>query len=183
MSKFSGESAARTNIASFAKSAYERYASHLQRYLGRRMRRSQDIEDVAQEVYLRLTRVEAEKEIKEPLAFMYVVAANVLNDYLSAARLESEHVSSAGDVWETGLNYASESQLDQPDENLNFDQQIAQAEQALAELPKTHQAVLLMLQRDGMTREAVAAELGISPHTVKKYLTEARAKLRLRVWK
>jgi RNA polymerase sigma factor (sigma-70 family) len=57
-----------------------------------------------------------------------------------------------------------------------------QLENALRELLPTHLAVLLLHKRDGLSYEAVAERLGISVHTVRKYLYQARTQVRAR-WK
>ena len=49
----------------------------LTRYLRRRLPGRIDPEDLAQEVYVRLLRVEQLEQIKEPQAYLYRVASNV----------------------------------------------------------------------------------------------------------
>lgn len=53
-----------------------------------------------------------------------------------------------------------------------------QFERGFAQLSPTHQAVLLLHKRDGMSREEVATALNLSVHTVKKYVCQALAQVR-----
>jgi RNA polymerase sigma-70 factor (ECF subfamily) len=64
-------------------------------------------------------------------------------------------------------------------ERLNLQQQI---DRALAQLPPTHAAVLLCHKRDGLSDEEVAEKLGLSIHTVEKYVTQAKSKIRTMSW-
>ncbi len=44
------------------------------RYLARRLTQRQDAEDLAQEVYLRLLRVDAAKRVQKPVAYIFGIA-------------------------------------------------------------------------------------------------------------
>jgi RNA polymerase sigma-70 factor (ECF subfamily) len=52
-------------------------------------------------------------------------------------------------------------------------------DRALALLPPTHQLVLLLVKRDGLSHTEAARTAGLSVHTIEKYVVEARARLRL----
>jgi RNA polymerase sigma-19 factor, ECF subfamily len=163
----------------FAVSAFRRYARELRRYLDRRLAQSQDVEDLAQEVYLRLLRIDSDKQVDNPLAFVYGVAHHVLADHMSAERRARELLPSAGEVTEVALDQKSEAPADQLEETLDVQQKVALA---LRKLPAMHAAVLLLRDRDGMSKEEIAAKLNLSVHTVKKYIAEAHAMVRLAGW-
>src|SRR5688500_8747662 len=57
------------------------YRRELHRYLLRRLRRPQDLDDLTQEVYMRLLRMDRMECIREPLAYLYSIAANVVADF------------------------------------------------------------------------------------------------------
>ena len=52
-------------------------------------------------------------------------------------------------------------------------------ERALAQLPATHQLVMLLVKRDGMSYAEAAQASGLSVHTIEKYVVEGRARLRV----
>ena len=168
--------------ADFTTSLFQKYAGQLLRYLDRRLGVLQDAEDVAQEVYLQLLQIdsEKEKEIRNPLGFLYGIASRVLADHLSAARRERHRLPSAGEVSEIGLDQISEALADRLEECLDIEQQIGQA---LARLPPMKAAVLILHHRDGMTREQVARELNLSPDTVKKYIVQGHMAIRMKSYK
>jgi RNA polymerase sigma-19 factor, ECF subfamily len=158
--------------AHFVRSAHEAYGAELHRFLVRRLGKSQDAEDLAQEVYLRLLRLEKAALVRKPIAYMYVVATQVVAQF----RMQMEHDPTIYDS-ETVSRWA-EHLHEEPTDALAArlsDQQ--QLKQLLAELPAMHRNVLLLRKRDGLSWVEIAQKLGISEHTVKKYLYEARARL------
>src|SRR6476646_7591720 len=79
-------------VSRFAGAAAHRYARELHRYLLRRLRRPQDVDDLAQEVYLRLLRLDEAKCVEKPLAFLYGVAAHVVADFKLQASTREAHL-------------------------------------------------------------------------------------------
>lgn len=161
---------------SFALAAIARYARQLRNYLGRRLQQPCDIDDVAQEVYLRLLRTNPD-EIKKPLSFLLGVASNVVADYWE--REGKERFPSAGDAVELFGQHASEALDDRLDECLSVQQQI---EDALAQVSPIHALVLTMINRDGYSYDEVAQKLGLSRNTVHIYSRAARAQIRMAQW-
>jgi RNA polymerase sigma-70 factor (ECF subfamily) len=166
--------------SSFALAAFRRYARELRRYFDRRLGQPHEVEDLAQEVYLRLLRIDSAKHVENPLAFVYGVAHHVLADHISAERRAREALPLEGEVSEVGLDRPSEMLADQLEESLDVQQQVARA---LEQLPPMHAAVVLLRDRDGLSQEEVAERLSLSVHTVKKYIAEGHAMIRLRAWK
>jgi len=170
----------RAVVNRFAMSTFGRYRRELHRYLMRRLRQPQDVDDLAQEVYMRLLTLDEGKVVEKPLAYLYGVASHVLADFRidreDERRYIGERVSDDDDEW-----------CDQPAcvlpdtmaERLNLQQQI---DKALAQLPATHAAVLLAHKRDGLSYEECAERLDLSIHTVEKYVTQAKARIRTMSW-
>ena len=62
--------------------AFRQFHQQLRRYVQRRLSAIEDIEDVLQEVFLRVVRNEARySDVKEPLAWLYTVTKSVLADH------------------------------------------------------------------------------------------------------
>ena len=162
--------------AAFALNAFHTYADHLRRYLSRRIQRRQDIDDLAQQVYMKLLRVPSTTEVDVPLRFVYGVASKVVADHWANAYRENEHFPSAGEAADVCANLASDALSDRPDDQLALEQQL---EIALKAVSPMHAAVVVLIDRDEMSQEEVAEKLGISTHTVKKYATQARARIRM----
>lgn len=168
-----------TPAAGFAASAFQRYARELHRYLLRRLRRPQDVDDLAQEVYLRLLRMGDDKCVRKPLAFVYGIAAHVLADFRMGEAHQQEHVTFDDDMVEEWSERPPTFVPDELADRLNLEQQL---ERSLAQLPPTHAAVLLAHKRDGLSYEEVAHKLTLSVHTVEKYVTQAKARIRTIPW-
>ena len=160
---------------SFAVSAMQRYARQLRGYLSRRLRQPSDIDDLAQEVYLRLLQTEP-REIKKPLSFVLGVAAHVVADHWSAETKTRSRFPSAGDVYEICGDLASEALGDRLEDWLSVRQQV---DEALSKLSPMHAAILILHKRDGLSYEEVAQRLELSVHTVHSYLRAARAQVRM----
>lgn len=160
----------------FDAASFRDYDKQLHRYLVRRMPRPQDAEDLAQEVYLRLLRIDGAKRVHKPLAYIYGIASHVVADYKSDARHQREFVS---DDEDESSEIAAEPRIDDLIDRLNLQQQL---ERALTQLPTTHARVLLAHKHRGLSYQEVAAELGLSVHTVEKYVTQAKAKIRTMTW-
>jgi RNA polymerase sigma factor (sigma-70 family) len=152
------------------------YDKQLHRYLARGMPKPQDAEDLVQEVYLRLLRVDRTKQVHKPLAYIYGIASHVVADYRSGTRHERAFLSDDKDELP---GRGAEPLVDELLERLNLQQQL---ERALDQLPLTQAQVLIAHKYQGLSYEEVAEELGLSIHTVEKYVTQAKAKIRTMAW-
>ena len=73
--------------------AYREFRSKLQSYLARRLGNPDDVEDVLQDVFVRVTRNEQTlKTVREPLAWLYTLTNSALVDHL---RKQRNHVGPA----------------------------------------------------------------------------------------
>jgi RNA polymerase sigma-19 factor, ECF subfamily len=169
----------RRSVGNFAVSTFGRYRRELHRYLMRRLRHPQDVDDLAQEVYCRLLRLDDEKCVHKPLAYLYGIASHVLADYRIEVEQEREHITVDSETVEEWSDTPSCVLPDDLGDRLNLQQQI---DRAMAQLPPTHAAVLLAHKRDGMSYEEVAERLDLSIHTVEKYVTQAKARVRTMAW-
>jgi RNA polymerase sigma-19 factor, ECF subfamily len=166
------------SVHHFGAALVQRYAGAVRRYFDRRLSRIQDTEDLAQEVYLRLLRIDSETKVQKPLQFIYGMARHVLLDHQAETAEKQDFLRAARDA----LNWTecpSEVLADRPEDQAIVDQQLREIMDAL---PPLYVSILLLHERDGRSYEEVAAELKISIHTVKKYLTEARARVRMLSW-
>lgn len=164
-------------VHDFAKSTFQTYRRELRRYLMRRLRRPEDVDDLAQEVFERLCRLDEEKCVEKPLAYIYGIASHVLADYCIESDQERKHVTVDSELAEEWYDM----QIEPGDlaERLNLQQQI---DRAMAQLPPTHAAVLLAHKRDGLSYEECADKLGLSIFTVEKYVSQSKARIRTMTW-
>jgi RNA polymerase sigma-70 factor (ECF subfamily) len=148
---------------------YDTYHVRLLNYVRTSLRTETDAQDVSQDVYLRLLRVPEDRVIDHPRAYLFRVAANVVNDWRAGQRL-----------FETRAPEALEEIPAHGDSGEDYDRRL-QAERvgrAIASLPATYRATLLLKVQHGMTYGEIAGHLGISERMVKRYVVKAYARMR-----
>jgi RNA polymerase sigma-70 factor (ECF subfamily) len=151
----------------------QRYMERVKSYLSRRLRRSpQDVDDLAQEVYVRLLRVPEETLLRAPPAYLFRVAANVLNDFCRNRHKEGHVLFDSDTAEEIGESVPAHD----PIAALHLGDEL---ERAVASLPPRLAATILLRERDGYSYEEIALQLRVTVHTVHKHLAEARARLRM----
>lgn len=158
--------------AQFVTSIHEAYGAELHRFLVRRLGNSQEAADLAQEVYLRLLRLDRTALVRKPIAYMYMVASQVVAQF--RMQMDQESTTYDSEVVQEVCDRLPEEVHDTMASRVSAHQEL---KQLLQGLPVMHRNVLLLRKRDGLSWTEIARELGISVHTVKKYLYEARAKL------
>jgi RNA polymerase sigma-19 factor, ECF subfamily len=165
--------------ATFAASAFQHYGNELHRFLVRRLRQPQDAEDLAQEVFMRLSRIENSEFVRQPRAYLFGVASHVVSEF----RIRNAHAREWVTVDSQILDHRNEHPCDlQPDElaeRLNTQRQLRKA---LEQLPPMHLAVFLLHKRDGYSYEEIAQQLDLTVRRIETLLGEAKAQLRAMAW-
>lgn len=139
------------------------YGSALRRYFIRRGKHSADADDLAQEVYLRLLRSEANSgvRIRNPEAYLYTIAANLLRE--RAFLLSRGESVALDDVVATLASPEINGE-----ENLVRSERERELTKVIDELSGRSRAALIMHYRDGLTYKDIAEEMGVTVHAVKK---------------
>jgi RNA polymerase sigma-19 factor, ECF subfamily len=158
-------------------SAFAQHRKALQEYLMRRLSSAQNAQDLAQEAYLRLLSVEDAELVRQPHAYLFRIASNLVYEYRLRERNDVVTFNSqAVDHFAEQPQHVS---LEDLGDRLNVERQL---ETALAQLPPLYRAILVMRKRDGLSYSEIAQALGISIHTVKKYLLRAVTQCRDLQW-
>ena len=155
----------------------EQYQTELHRFLMRRLRSAEDANDLAQEVFLRFLQLPHAELIHNPRAYLYRVAANIV--YEHRMRESRRDVPCGQEVLEQMAERAADGRDAGLEQAVSTSQQL---ERVLQQLPSRYRAVLLLQKRDGLSYAEVAATLGLSIHTVQKYLFRALASCRAAKW-
>ncbi len=148
--------------------------SSLRGFLRRRVTGAWDVQDLAQEVYARMLRIDEKNadSIANPRAYLFTVASNLVKEH---AVMRSRHRLDVGiDQVMAALASAHGSAEDMAEQELRR----RRVSEALDRLPPRCKAVLLMQHRDGMTYREIASRLDVSTHMVKKYVVKALAQCR-----
>lgn len=162
------EPVAKPNIAAW----FDRYHDQLLRFLARGLSDQSDAQDLAQEVFLRILRVEDPDLIRHPRAYLYRVAVNVIQEW----RLRNRRFPVKDDH-----DLEQEPDDGGPVEEIEASERAERLNAAVARLPARYRAVLTLRVNRGLTHKEVADELDITPRMVKRDLVKAYAKLRERL--
>jgi len=159
--------------------AIEKYAPNLHRYLLRRLGRSEDVQDLLQIVFMRWWQAPHSQEVRQPEAYLYRIASNVLSEFAVA---NSKQV----------VTYDSRTVDELADKLPNTDPNCTdiaermgtaqQLERILMQIPSTYRTVLLLRTRDGKSIAEIAEQLNISPNTARIYLGRALSACRSADW-
>ena len=128
-----------------------------------------DVNDVAQEVFLRLLRYDRAELIEYPQAYLFKMAANVANEWAIRVRSRAPHEPK----WLTGLLAE-----DSPEADAAQAEACAEVERALALLTARQRAILKLHFSDGMGRAQIAEALGATERAIKRDLMKSYEKLR-----
>ena len=163
----------------FRSAVIVRHWTDVRRYFLRRLRSTSDVDDLTQEVCLRFLLADEAVCPRKPLAYLYGIAANLLADYRSHATRERGSIVVDSEIAETFMEQGSGAAPAISADIVGLAQQLTRA---LSKLPPTHCSVLLAHKRDGLSYQETALRLNLSVHTVEKYVTQAKAQLRMMRW-
>lgn len=146
---------------------FNQFRPALLRFFERRSFSPPDAEDMTQEVFLRITRLDGERRIWQPAGFLFQTAANVMRDRLrrDAVRHRNEHV--CYDDVDAGDEVPSEEAVYEERETLG--RFIA----ALEELTPKCRMVFLLHKYEGLSYSEVAKRLGVSVSAIEKHMMNA----------
>jgi RNA polymerase sigma factor (sigma-70 family) len=153
---------------SFVATLAVQYGDRLRRFLFTRARNSADIPDLAQEVFLRLMRVEQHEIIRNPEAYLFTVASHVAHQHTLRETNQPKRV----DITEV-FPELQMSPSDDPLECAETTQRIKNLKRALDQLPPRLATTLLLHRFDGLSIEEIATQLGVARITAAKYLAQA----------
>ena len=147
--------------------AFEQFREGLLRFLLRRLGHVETAQDLAQEVYLRLLRFADHELVRQPGAYVYRVAYHVLCEFSLHERRSPVTFDSRALE-----QLAEDLPVDAPpvEDLLERRDREQRLEAVLAQLPAMQRSVFLLAVRHDLPHEEVAARLGLSLHTVRKYL-------------
>lgn len=139
----------------------------LLRYFSRRVRDQGEIEDLVQEVFVRLVRRRDALDMNRVRGYIFQTASSVLIDWLRqpAVRRAGAHQQFDAEA-HGGSAFA-------PDRVLQGRQDLEQAMGVVARLPERTHTIFILSRFEGMTYGEIAQCLGISVSAVEKHIRRA----------
>ena len=144
--------------------AFIEHQTFLKKFLTRYFVDGRDIDDVAQEAYLRAYAAEKKNLVEQPKAFLFRIAKNVaLTELSRKSRQITDYIEEAGGS--VILDAAAAADLEaESDESLGL------YCEAVAKLPENIRQAYLLRKVHGLSHKAIAERLGVSVSSVEKYL-------------
>lgn len=138
-------------------------------FLRRRVGHAWDVQDLAQETYMRMLRIDDKRaeSIADPRAYLFTVASNLVKEHAMLQKRRTRDVDIAQVL--PDLESPQGSAEDATERELRRQR----VSESLDRLPPRCKAVLLMQHRDGMSYDEIAKHFGVSSHMVKKYVVRA----------
>jgi len=146
----------------------------LNRYLSRRLNSREDIEDVAQEVYLRFVQHYKPRK-KSPMGFLYKIASNLVKDHFR--RQTTRHA----DAHINHEDVELASPMASPEQILRSRQGIEAFNKVLETLNPTMRRVFLLHRFCGLTHAEIAYEMEISKNVVHNHIYQALLQFRKKI--
>lgn len=136
----------------------------LKRFLARFFSDSRDIEDVAQETYLRAYVAEQQREIEQPKAFLFRIAKNLaLTQLTKKSKKITDYLEESGASVVIECGAAADSEVE-AEESLGL------YCEAVAALPEKCRQVFLLRKVHGLAHKEIAKHMSLSVSSVEKYL-------------
>jgi len=145
-----------------------RWNRSLLRFLGRRVRAAVDIEDLAQETYLRLLRAPNLPEVRNPEGYLLGIARHVVAEWRDHQPREDP------------LTLRDEEDLCRDIFECEFDSDASQIrlEETLSGFSAVTRAVLLLRFRDELSHREIAGRLSLTERQVRRHLARGYERLR-----
>ncbi len=136
----------------------------LERFLARFFSDRRDIEDVAQEAYLRAYVAEQQKDIEQPKAYLFRIAKNLA---LTKLTKKSEKITDY--LEESGAHMVIEFAAS-VDSEVEAQEALGLYCEAVAALPEKCRQVFLLRKVHGLAHKEIAKRMSLSVSSVEKYL-------------
>lgn len=133
-----------------------------------------ELDDLAQEVFVRLLRYSEKTTVENPLGYLLRIAGNVASEWRERARVAKPH----DQEWLDDLLIESEQEPENSVCQARTDESV---QKAVEKLPVRQRQVLLLRVNDGLTYKQIAVRLGLSPRVVLRDLSRAYSQLRTRL--
>ncbi len=148
------------------------HGSALENFLTQRLGNPDDAAELAQEVFIRLHRLDEPEKLDNPRAYLYQAASNLAIDQLRRRKLHFRFLAReqrTEEEYETQSHAVSAS----PEQILNARQRLDAVNRAIDELPFKARQAFLMHRQSGLPYSTIAAELQVSVSSVEKYILQA----------
>ncbi len=154
---------------------WTKYYPELLIFLKGKLRCPQEAEDVAQETFARLLSVDNPTSIRQPRAFLYRIARNLVVDSSRKKIVRARYMVDMVDLEEHVSDKPS------PDQLTEEEQLYHALQEAIREMPTRRRQVFILYRFGNVTQADIANQLGISTSMVERHLMKAMDHCRARL--
>src|SRR5690606_32776082 len=151
--------------ASHMSNLYRAHNGWLRGWLKRRLGCSEQAADLAQDAFVRLLTSREALQLQEPRAFLTTIARRVLANHFRRQALER--------AWLEALAALPEPLSVPLEEQAIMLETLVEIDRLLERLSWPVRKAFLLSQLDGLSHAEIAADLGVSVSTVKRYIVRA----------
>jgi RNA polymerase sigma factor (sigma-70 family) len=143
------------------------YYAPLAAFFRKRTRSTPEVEDLVQQVFLRLAQIRDLPEMHNPEGYIFQTAANTLKDHLRHAGVRERYADNLADASDLARSDFS------PERVLRGREAVAHLVAALNQLPERTRDILMLRCFEGLKVHEIAQLQGISTRAVEKHLAKA----------
>jgi RNA polymerase sigma factor (sigma-70 family) len=151
--------------AALVEQLFTAHRAALLQYLRRLMSSSEDAEEIVQETYIRLLKLEDIEHLDSQVRrFLFRIATNLARDRFRQRKARAHDAHLSYELVDLEANEES------PDEIADWDAGMEVLKRALLDLPPRHRQVFLLHVTENMSYRTIAKHLGVSTKTVERDL-------------
>jgi RNA polymerase sigma factor (sigma-70 family) len=148
-----------------------RYYAPLASFFRKRIRNAPEVQDLVQQVFLRLAQYRELGDIQNADGYIFQTAANTLKDHYRHKAVRERFANER-----LGFSGAADSDFS-PEHVLQDRETVAQLAEALRQLPERTRDILMLRAFEGLKHAEIARLQGISIRAVEKHMARALAYL------
>jgi len=153
----------------------EEYGAKLRIYLANNLRVYEDVDDLLQELYIRLMTYPELEKVESIKSFVFTIAKNLLRDKSRRAYTRAAKLSVSIDSVDIPIESTNP-------ERIALDQdELKRMSRVIALLPPNCKKAFLLHRIDGCSHKEIALNMGVSTSMVEKHIIEARKQVRIAV--
>jgi RNA polymerase sigma-70 factor (ECF subfamily) len=149
------------------------FRAPLARFFEHRIGQQAEVDDLVQEVFLRLAASDRIESVDRPEAYIFRTAANLLID---RKRRLTTHAADAHDSYDEALHGGARETCN-PERALLGTQALEQLVAILHELPVRTRTIWVLYHLEDLSHAEIGRRLGITVSTIEKHMSRASARL------
>lgn len=155
----------------FLRSLVDELNTPLVRFLTSKLKNEDDANDLAQEAFLRIYKLEHPQKLTNARAFLFVTASNLAIDQLRRMKLHNSYVNT--EIRLAAVADGTETAAPSAERTAVAEQQLQLIYSTIEKLPAKCRKAFLLHRGKDMTYSEIARELKVSTSMVEKYIIQA----------